>query len=62
VAEQHSQSVTGHDDADQVLQQHTDRPAIKLAGAWRDLDAEDMLKELDRLRREPKPTPPVTSV
>ena len=50
------------DDADQALQQRADRPAIKLAGVWRDLDAEDMLRELDRLRREAKPTPPVTSL
>jgi hypothetical protein len=50
------------DDADQALQQSSDRPAIKLAGVWRDLDAEDMLRELDRLRHETKPTPPVTSL
>jgi hypothetical protein len=50
------------DDADQALQQHADRPAIKLAGVWRDLDADDMLTELDRLRHETKPTPPVTSL
>ena len=43
------------DDADQGLRQYADRPAIKLAGVWRDLDAEEMLRELDRLhgvRRE----------
>jgi hypothetical protein len=50
------------DDADQALQQYADHPAIKLAGVWRDLDAEDMLRELDRLRHETKPTPPVTSL
>jgi hypothetical protein len=37
------------DDADQALQQYADRPAIKLAGVWRDLDAEAMLRTLDRL-------------
>ena len=50
------------DDADQALQQYADRPAIKLAGVWRDLDTEEMLRELDRLRHETKPTPPVTSL
>jgi hypothetical protein len=49
-------------EADQALQQSADRPAIKLAGVWRDLDAEKMLRELDRLRHETKPTPPVTSL
>ena len=37
------------DDADQALQQYADRPAIRLAGVWRDLDAEAMLRELDWL-------------
>jgi hypothetical protein len=37
------------DDADQALQQYADRSAIKLSGVWRDLDAEEMLRELDRL-------------
>jgi hypothetical protein len=50
------------DDADQALQQQADGPAIKLAGVWRDLAADDMLTELDRLRHETKPTPPVTSL
>jgi hypothetical protein len=49
------------DEADQALQQQAHRPAIKLAGVWRDLDAEEMLTKLDRLRHETKPTPPVTS-
>jgi hypothetical protein len=35
--------------------------AIKLAGVWGDLDADDMLSSLDRLRHESKSTPPIDS-
>ena len=33
---------------------------LALAGAWKDLDFEEMLQELDRIRHESKPTPPLT--
>ena len=48
--------------ADAVLGQTTQPAPIKLAGVWSDLDAEAMLNELDRLRHESKPTPPLTSL
>jgi hypothetical protein len=32
---------------------------LALAGSWRDLDFDDMLKQLDRIRHESKPTPPL---
>jgi len=31
---------------------------LQLAGAWEDLDIEQMLDELDRIRHESRPTPP----
>jgi len=34
--------------------------ALSLAGAWKDLgDWNDVLEELDRIRHESKPTPPI---
>ncbi len=48
--------------ADAALGQTTQPAPIKLAGVWSDLDAEAMLNELDRLRHESKPTPPLTSL
>jgi hypothetical protein len=33
--------------------------AISLAGAWSDLDSDETLKELDRIRHNSNPTPPV---
>ncbi len=33
--------------------------ALALAGVWSDLDADEMLDELDRIRHESKPTPPI---
>lgn len=36
--------------------------ALSLAGAWSDLDWEEAEKELDRIRHESKPTPPITDL
>ena len=33
--------------------------ALALAGAWSDLDGDEMLDALDRIRHESKPTPPI---
>jgi hypothetical protein len=33
--------------------------ALSLAGAWRDLDWEEMITALERIRRESTPTPPI---
>jgi hypothetical protein len=33
--------------------------ALDLAGAWSDLDLDDTLDALDRIRHESKPTPPI---
>jgi hypothetical protein len=32
---------------------------LALAGAWKDLDFDDMLEQLDNIRHESKPTPPL---
>jgi len=32
---------------------------LALAGAWKDLDFDDMLQQLDKIRHESKPTPPL---
>jgi hypothetical protein len=32
---------------------------LALAGSWSDLDWDDMMQELDRIRHESKPTPPI---
>ena len=48
--------------ADDALRPDTTRPAIKLAGVWADLDGEQMLAELERIRHASVPTPPITSL
>jgi hypothetical protein len=34
--------------------------AIRLAGVWHDLDWDETLQALDRIRHESKPTPPIS--
>lgn len=46
------------DAADRALGQG----AIKLAGVWSDLDADEMLDALERMRRETPPTPPIEPI
>ena len=36
--------------------------ALSLAGAWSDLDEDEVLRELDRLRHESPPTPIVDNI
>jgi hypothetical protein len=48
--------------ADAALHHDATQQAIKLAGVWRDLDAEEMLEALDRIRHESKPTPPIDTL
>jgi len=35
------------------------RAALRVVGAWADLDWEETARELDRIRHESKPTPPI---
>ena len=32
---------------------------LALAGTWKDLDFDDMLEQLDKIRHDSKPTPPL---
>lgn len=49
--------------ADKEPQRPPDQDAVQKAlgldGAWSDLDWEEALDELDRIRHESKPTPPI---
>jgi hypothetical protein len=46
-------------EADAALSDDTVRDALSLAGAWSDLDWDEMSAALDRIRHESKPTPPI---
>jgi hypothetical protein len=48
--------------ADAAMEQGTRKQPIKLAGVWRDLDAEAMLAALDHIRHDSKPTPPIDTL
>lgn len=45
--------------ADKAVSEDMTKQALRLAGAWSDLDWDEMEKELDRIRHESKPTPPI---
>ncbi len=52
---------TSEEEADQALsldQSSTER-ALSAIGSWSDLDFDDMLDELDRIRHQSTPTPPI---
>lgn len=38
------------------------KEALALAGAWADLPSEHLEEELDRIRHESKPTPPIDTL
>lgn len=48
--------------ADQVLSQDSIQTALSLAGAWSDLDWVEAVEELDRIRHESWPTPPISDL
>lgn len=50
------------DAADRALGLDSSPAAIKLAGIWSDLDADEMLDALERMRRETPPTPPIEPI
>ena len=39
--------------------QHAIAATLALAGSWSDLDWDDMIRQLDRIRHESTPTPPI---
>ena len=45
--------------ADEGLPANSIETALSLAGAWSDLDWDDAIRTLDRIRHESKPTPPI---
>ncbi len=53
---------TSDEEADASMSQDAIQQALNLAGAWSQLDGEDMLNALDRMRHESQPTPPIESL
>jgi hypothetical protein len=47
------------EDADRVLVQDTAQAALALAGAWSDLEWDELEQGLARIRHESQPTPPL---
>jgi len=45
--------------ADKAVSEDVTQKALSLAGAWSDLEWQDMERELDRIRHESKPTLPI---
>ena len=45
--------------ADAAVPHSTTQAALSVIGAWSDLDWEEMVEALDRMRHESKPTPPI---
>jgi hypothetical protein len=45
--------------ADRAVSSDATQEALNLAGAWRDLSWKEMEHELDRIRHESTPTPPI---
>ena len=49
----------GEADASKARSTHTLHDALAVIGAWSDLDWEEAAAELDRIRHESTPTPPI---
>ena len=49
-------------DADSAMASHITADARSLAGAWADLDWEEALDTLDRIRHDNEPTPPIDAL
>ena len=45
--------------ADAAVSHSTTQAALSVIGAWSDMDWEEMVEALDRMRHESKPTPPI---
>lgn len=50
---------TSEEDADAATNGQTLQKALDAIGAWSDLDLNEMLDELDRIRHGSTPTPPI---
>jgi DNA/RNA-binding domain of Phe-tRNA-synthetase-like protein len=64
IAEEQGQEVvryfTEEQEADKVMVQNTTQDALALAGAWSDLEWDELEKALDSIRHESHPTPPLS--
>ena len=64
IAEEQGQEVvryfTEELEADKVMVQNTTQDALALAGAWSDLEWDELEKALDSIRHESHPTPPLS--
>jgi hypothetical protein len=49
-------------EADSVIGSHGSANARSLAGAWADLDWEEAIDALDRIRHDSEPTPPIDAI
>ena len=50
---------TDEEAADAAVPQSATQAALSVIGAWSDLDWDEMVEALDRIRHESKPTPPI---
>jgi hypothetical protein len=50
---------TDEKEADAAVSQNATQDALSVIGAWSDLDFDETLNALDRIRHESKPTPPI---
>jgi hypothetical protein len=50
---------TKEEEADLAILDQEIQDAISLAGAWSNLDWDEMVEALDRIRHESTPTPPI---
>jgi hypothetical protein len=50
---------TAEQDADRVMVEDTTQAALALAGAWSDLEWDELAQALERIRHESPPTPPL---
>jgi len=52
---------TSEEEADRFLSKDEEgiKKALSAIGGWSDLDFDEMLDELDRIRHQSKPTPPI---
>jgi hypothetical protein len=51
---------TEEQEADKVMVHNTTQDALALAGAWSDLEWDELEKALDSIRHESHPTPPLS--
>jgi hypothetical protein len=49
-------------EADSVTASHVAAEVRSLAGAWTDLDWEEAIDALNRIRHDNEPTPPITTI